>query len=114
MSWTALAPAAPEIALLALICGVLVADLFVEDGRRGVTYWLSMAALAITAVVLLATAPESRTLLFSGSYVSDGLSQVMKLASVALVALSFVYARGYLAQNGLHKGEFYTLGMFGL
>src|SRR5690606_22793882 len=114
MSWTDLAPAAPEIVLLTLICGVLIADLFVDDARRGVTYWLAMASLAITAIVLFATAPESRTLLFGGSYVSDGLSQVLKLASVILVGLSFVYARGYLAQNGLHKGEFYTLGMFGL
>src|SRR5690606_28371782 len=114
MSWTELAPAAPEMALLALICGVLVVDLFIEDARRGITYWLSMGSLAITAIVLLATAPDSRTLIFDGSYVSDGLSLVLKLSSVILVGLSFVYARGYLAQNGLHKGEFYTLGLFGL
>jgi NADH-quinone oxidoreductase subunit N len=114
MSWTDLAPAAPEITLLALICGVLIADLFVRDEQRNVTFALSMAALVITAIALVATAPDSRTLLFDNSYVSDGLSQVLKLASVVLVGLSFVYARGYLAQNGLHKGEFYTLGMFGL
>ncbi len=30
------------------------------------------------------------------------------------MGLSFVYARHYLAQNGLLKGEFFTLGLFGL
>ena len=58
MSWTELAPAAPEMALLALICGVLVVDLFIEDARRGITYWLSMGSLAITAIVLHANAPD--------------------------------------------------------
>jgi NADH-quinone oxidoreductase subunit N len=114
MSWTDLMPAAPEITLLTLICALLVADLFVEDERRAITYWLAIASLAVTAAVIVATAPESRTLLFGGTYISDSLSQVLKLTSVVLVALSFVYARGYLTQNGLLKGEFYTLGMFGL
>lgn len=114
MTWTDLMPAAPEIVLLTLLCGVIVADLFVGDERRAITYWLSIGALVLTAIALVATAPESRTLLFGGSYVSDGLSQVLKLSSVILVAVSFAYARGYLVQNGLQRGEFYTLGMFGL
>ncbi|HZD52087.1 MAG TPA: NADH-quinone oxidoreductase subunit NuoN [Woeseiaceae bacterium] len=114
MSWTDLMPAAPEAVLLALICAVLVADLFVDDARRAITYWLSIGALAVTAIVLIATAPDARTLLFGNTYVSDALSQVLKLASVILVAATFTYARSYLTQNGLLKGEFYTLGMFGL
>lgn len=114
MTWTDLMPAAPEAVLLVLICGVLIADLFVRDEHRAVTYWISIGALVVTGLVLAATAPESRTVLFGGSYVSDALSQVLKLASVGLVALSFVYARGYLARNALLKGEFFTLGMFGL
>ncbi|HEX2139030.1 MAG TPA: NADH-quinone oxidoreductase subunit NuoN [Woeseiaceae bacterium] len=114
MNWTDIMPATPEIALLSLICGVLVADLFVDENRRVVTYWLSLASLAIVGVLLVATAPESPTLVFAGSYVSDSLSQLLKLASVILVGLSFVYARHYLTENGLLKGEFFTLGMFGL
>ena len=106
--------AAPEITLLTLICIVLVADLFVKDEQRVATFWLSIAALAVTAWALLATAPQSQVLLFDGSYVSDGLSQVLKLAAVGMVALGFLYARDYLMQNDLLKGEFYLLGLFGL
>ncbi|MCH8335973.1 MAG: NADH-quinone oxidoreductase subunit NuoN [Proteobacteria bacterium] len=106
--------AAPEITLLTLICIVLIADLFVNDEQRIVTFWLSIAALAVTAWALIATAPQSAAIIFDGSYVSDALSQVLKLAAVGVVAVGFLYARDYLQQNDLLKGEFFLLGLFGL
>jgi len=106
--------AAPEMTLLGLICVVLVADLFVDDDHRILTFWMTMASLGVTLWVLLATAPEARTVLFSGSYVSDPLSQVLKIAVTGFVAVSFLYARDYLQANDLHRGEYYVLGLFGL
>ncbi len=114
MNLPELISAAPEMTLLGLICGVLIADLFVDDENRVRTFWLSMLALFITAAVLYATAPVSRVVLFDGSYVSDPLSQILKLGIVLFVAVSFFYARDYLRANDLHKGEFYLLGLFGL
>ena len=114
MNYTDLIAAAPEMTLLGLICVVLVADLFVEDENRIVTFWLTIISLAVTAIVLHSTAPEGRTVIFDGSYVSDQLSQVLKLGSVLFVAAAFFYARDYLRANDLHKGEFYLLGLFGL
>jgi NADH-quinone oxidoreductase subunit N len=106
--------AAPEMTLLGLICVVMIADLFIENENRIITFWLSMASLLVTGVVLYATAPEARTVVFYGAYVSDPLSQVLKLGAVALVGVSFLYARDYLRANDLHKGEYYLLGLFGL
>ena len=100
--------------LLGLICAVLIADLFVDDEHRVVTFWLTMLSLLVTGAVLVATAPEARTVVFSGSYVSDPFSQILKLGIVLFVALSLFYARDYLRANDLHKGEFYLLGLFGL
>jgi len=100
--------------LLGLICVVLLADLFVDDEHRMYTFWLSVISLLVTAGVLYATAPDARIVLFYGSYVSDPLSQVLKLGTVIFVAVSFFYARDYLRANHLHKGEFYLLGLFGL
>jgi NADH-quinone oxidoreductase subunit N len=108
------AAAAPEMTLLGLICFVLVADLFVDNERRVLTFWMSLASIGVTMWVLMGTVPEARTVVFSGSYVSDPLSQVLKLALCGFVALAFIYARDYLQANGLHKGEFYVLGLFGL
>ncbi len=106
--------AAPEMTLLGLLCVVMVADLFIENENRVLTYWLSMLTLAATLAVLLWSAPESRTVIFSGSYVSDSLSQILKIGAVVFVAIAFLYSRDYLRANDLHKGEFYLLGLFGL
>ena len=106
--------AAPEITLLTLICVVLITDLFLKDSQRVATVWLSIASLVITAWALLATGPQTPVIIFDGSYVNDALSQVMKLAAIGVVAVGFLYARDYLQQNDLLKGEFYLLGLFGL
>lgn len=114
MNLMAYMAAAPEMTLLGLICVVLIADLFIEDEQRNVTFWLSMVALAITAAVVFVTMPAGRAVIFDGSYVSDGLAQVLKLGSILFVGLAFLYGRDYLRVNDLHKGEYYLLGLFGL
>jgi NADH-quinone oxidoreductase subunit N len=114
MNFSDLLPAAPEMTLLGLICVVLLADLFVADEKRVITFWLTIVALFITGASLVLTAQETRTVLFDGSYVSDQLSHVLKLTAVGVVAIGFMYARDYLHQNKLFKGEYYVLGLFGL
>lgn len=106
--------AAPEIVLLGLICAVLIADLFVDDERRVRTFWMSIAALGITLWALLATYSGARVVVFDGAYVSDALSQILKVSATGLVAIAFLYARDYLRANELHRGEYYILGLFGL
>lgn len=114
MDMTTYISAAPEMTLLGLICVVLVADLFVDDEHRVATFWAALAALGVTLWTLLATVPDSRVLVFDNAYVSDALSQVLKVTAVGFVALAFLYSRDYLRANDLHKGEFYVLGLLGL
>ena len=106
--------AAPEIILLIMLCVVLVTDLFVKDKACRVTFWATIASLFITAITIVATEQPTQAILFDGSYISDALSQVLKLAAVILVAVGFLYSRDYLRQNELMKGEYYLLGLFGL
>ncbi len=114
MNFTELLPAAPEILLLGLICVVLVADLFISDENRIITFWLSIAALFCTGWVTIATQSAAPFTMFSGSYISDSLSHVLKVTAIGIVALVFMYSRDYLRQNNLFKGEFFILGLFGL
>jgi NADH-quinone oxidoreductase subunit N len=114
MNLTDYIAAAPEMTLLGLICVVMIADLFVEDDNRIVTFWLSMLALLITAAVLYVTAGVERQVVFYGAYVADPLSYVLKMSTIGLVGIAFLYARDYLRANDLHKGEYYLLGLFGL
>lgn len=106
--------AAPEIALLGLICIVLLADLFIDDENRVRTFWLSVLSLAVLFAVIQWSAPHVRVVIFSGSYVSDPLSNILKLGAVLFVAIAFLYSRDYLRANDIHKGEFYLLGLIGL
>ena len=74
MNLTDYLAAAPEMTLLGLICVVLIADLFISNERRVLTFWISLAALAVTMYTSAATAPTGRIIVFDGSYVSDPLS----------------------------------------
>ncbi len=106
--------AAPELAMLGLICIVLLADLFIDDEHRVRTFWLSMLSLGIMLAVIHWSAPDVRNVIFSGSYVSDPLSNILKLAAVIFVGITFLYSRDYLRANEIHRGEFYVLGLIGL
>jgi NADH-quinone oxidoreductase subunit N len=105
-------PAAGEMTLLALICVVLVVDLFVDERRRWVTWLAALSTLAATAAVVAFVAPQSTQYTFSGTYVLDPLATVLKLFTLGIVALVFVYSREYLRVRGLERGEFYLLGLF--
>jgi NADH-quinone oxidoreductase subunit N len=106
------APATAEIFLLCAGCVVLLADLFLSDRNRAVTYWLSLATLLGTAVCLLLTAPEGRVVTLGGLFVADPLSQLLKLFTCGVVAVAFIYSRDYLRERELFKGEYYVLGLF--
>jgi len=105
-------PASAEIFLLCAGCVVLLADLFLPDRNRVVTYWLSLLALLGTAACLLLTAPEARVVTLGGLFVADPLSQLLKLFSCVVVAVAFIYSRDYLLERELFQGEFYVLGLF--
>src|SRR5512143_536369 len=108
------AAAAPEIFLGIAICVVLLADVFLRDDQRNATYVLSMLALIGTAAVTALYSPAGSVVTFSGSYVTDPASSVLKMFSYITVGVTFLYSREYLQNNGLLKGEFFVLGLFGL
>jgi NADH-quinone oxidoreductase subunit N len=106
--------AAPEIFLVAAICAVLLADVFLRDDQRNVTYVLSMLALIGTAGTTAYYGVNAEVIAFSGSFVTDPASVVLKMMAYIIVGVTFLYSREYLQTNGLLKGEFFLLGLFGL
>ena len=106
------APALPEIALAIGICVVLLADLFVSEQRKSITLWLALTTLTVAAWFAGGALPEGSQLTFSGSYIADGLARVLKLFTLLLVGVVFVYSFGYLKDRALLKGEYYLLGLF--
>ena len=103
-----------EILLASGICLVLVVDLFVRDRARDITYLLSILVLIVIAAGSSAIGVEGREETFSGSFVVDPLSRLLKLVSLGVVAVVFLYSRKYLREQALYKGEFYVLCLFAL
>jgi NADH-quinone oxidoreductase subunit N len=108
------AAALPEIFLGLAICVVLLADVFLRDDQRNVTYVLAMLALIGTAAVTAFLGADGPIVTFYGAYVTDPASHVLKLFACVALGITFLYSREYLAENGLLKGEFFVLGLFGL
>ncbi|MBT3062686.1 MAG: NADH:ubiquinone oxidoreductase subunit N, partial [Candidatus Thiodiazotropha sp. (ex Lucina pensylvanica)] len=109
---TQLIPVLPEITLLTLACLVLVVDLFIRESQRIVSYGITQVGLILTAAVTLAVSQPDAQILFDGSYIRDPMSDLLKLGILVVSFLSFLYAKDYLRDRGLFKGEFYTLGLF--
>jgi len=105
-------PAMAEIVLATGICIVLLADLFISEQRKGFTLLLALATLTATAWFAGESGLGGDTLTFSGSYVADSLARVLKLMTLVIVAVVFVYSHAYLKDRDLLKGEYYLLGLF--
>ena len=102
-----------EIVLATGICVVLLADLFISEQRKGITLLLSLGTLTLTAWFVGGAGVDSSVVLtFDGSYIADSLARVLKLFTLLVVAVVFVYSQGYLRERALLKGEYYLLGLF--
>nr|MBF0685719.1 NADH:ubiquinone oxidoreductase subunit N [Pseudomonas sp.] len=88
--------ATPEILLLVLACGILVVDAFSKGSRRGFTYVLTQATLALLVVVsAMQWANGTVGVTFNGLYVADGMSHLLKIFSYIAGMITLVYGRGY-------------------
>jgi NADH-quinone oxidoreductase subunit N len=105
-------PAAAEIAVLSMVCVILVADLFLSDRRRWITYALCLATLAVAAGLTAFVVPDGRILTFGDTFVSDPLARALKLFTYAVVATVFLYSKDYLRARNLFRGEYYVLALF--
>ncbi|MFC3179290.1 NADH-quinone oxidoreductase subunit NuoN [Undibacterium amnicola] len=108
----------PEVFLLLSICAILLIDMFLPDDKRNVTYALSLVALGVCGVLTMnATAPSS-VYLSNNMFVSDAMSNLLKMFSYIAVGVTFIYGRQYATDramtNGLLGGEYYVLALFAL
>jgi len=107
-----LIPVLPEIFLLAMASLVLVIDLFLRPSQRIATFWLTQFTLLTTAAIAALVGGGPEQVVFDGSVVRDGMTDLLRVAICLISAGAFVYAKGYLADRGLLKGEFFVLGLF--
>ena len=87
-------------------------DLFLSDQRRGLTHFLALFILAAAAVLTARDMALEPVYGFANLFVRDTASDVLKIGVYLVAGASFVYAKPYLQDRGLFKGEFYVLGLF--
>jgi NADH-quinone oxidoreductase subunit N len=105
----------PEIFILGATCALLLLDLFLSDARRGLVHLLAILILLATGVLLFrAGAADAVTegIAFGGMFLRDGVADTLKLFILVVTGAAFVYAKPYLIERDLFKGEFYTLCLF--
>ncbi len=114
-----LIPAYPEIFLAIAALAILLVDMFLSDAKRNVTYLLSIAALVVCAVLTIVDFNTGTTnYTFYNMFVSDPMSNILKLFAYIAVGLTLIYSRQYVTARGMlggHLGgEFYVLALFTL
>lgn len=114
-----LAPLYPEIFLVVATSFILLLDMFLSDARRNLTYLLSLASLAVCAALTLVDFNNGQTTYtFYNMFVSDPMSNLLKLFSYLAVGLTLIYSRQYTTDRQMLTvttgGEFYVLALFSL
>lgn len=105
----------PEIFVLTMACVVLLADLFVGKKAPRLAYILTLITLAgsfFLSFALLRAAGGEASATFGNMFVHDAFGDLLKLALYLAVAAVVIYSRGYLADRGQERGEYYLLVLF--
>ncbi|KQQ31841.1 NADH:ubiquinone oxidoreductase subunit N [Duganella sp. Leaf126] len=112
-----IAPAYAEVTLIVGASLLLLIDMYLSDAKRSITYLLSLVLLAVCAAISFGDfMAGTTTYTFNGMYVSDPMSNLLKLFTYLSVALTLIYSRQYTTQRGMMTGnlggEFYVLALF--
>jgi NADH-quinone oxidoreductase subunit N len=107
-------PALPEIFLLGMICITLLADLFISQKEKKLTYQLSQIALAGTAILIAPLFKIPTTLIFDGSFIADKISTLLQLVILVLSLFVFIYSRDYVRERNFAQSEYYILSLFSI
>jgi NADH-quinone oxidoreductase subunit N len=105
-------PAYPEIFLLVMVCVVMLTDLIVGERRRYLAFFLAQLTLIGCAILTLTTFSSEANLTFSGMFIDDAMSDILKLMVYVTVAAVLIYSRIYIAVRGMFRGEFFSLALF--
>jgi NADH-quinone oxidoreductase subunit N len=112
-----MAPLHAEIFLVIASCAILLIDMFLKDGKRNITYILSLLTLVGCAVITYGDYSAGHTTYtFYNMYVSDPMAHLLKLFTYLAVGVTLIYSRQYTGERGMMSGnmggEFYVLALF--
>ncbi len=112
-----MAPLSAEIFLVVASCAILLIDMFLKEGKRNITYVLSLLTLVGCAVITWSDFNAgTTTYTFFNMFVSDPMANLLKLFTYLAVGITLVYSRQYSGDRGMMSGnmggEIYVLALF--
>ena len=103
----------PLTVLTVWACVLLLLDLFIPKGRKGITASLAAFGLAVTLVITV-TQIGSEGIGFNGMVTLDGFSTFTNVLILVSGLLGIALAYGYIKRMGIDRGEYYTLMLFSI
>jgi NADH-quinone oxidoreductase subunit N len=107
-----LSPVYAEIFLLVMVSVILIADLFMVNNTKTLTYLLVQFTLLGCSLITVSTHQDGIVHMFNHMFVDDLMADVLKLLTYLSVSMMLVYSRSYLMARGLFTGEFLALVLF--
>ncbi|NVJ66931.1 MAG: NADH-quinone oxidoreductase subunit NuoN [Gammaproteobacteria bacterium] len=105
-------PLLPELFLLTAASTLLIIDVFSVDIDRKLSYNLAQFILLVTGIIILFQFPSSQDFLYHRHFIHDPLSATLKISVVVLTAVALMFARPYILQRRILRGEYYLLHLF--
>src|SRR5690349_7352695 len=101
----------PEIIVTLLAIVVVLGDLFLPKGRKGVLTWVSAVGyfLALAACFLYFVNPDMPLTSFSGMIVLDKLGLWFRVLALLSALIGVVFAANYIEEKGMPLGDFYAV-----
>ena len=101
----------PYMILTVWACVLLLVDLFIPKGRKGLTALFAALGLAVTLGFTLSQIGDEGVG-FNNMVVLDGFSTFVNALLLVSGLLGVALAYGYVKRMGLERGEYYTLLLF--
>ena len=102
----------PEITVLCMAMAILILDLFLNKNNRMIIYGLAQITLFSAAYLVWGSHTLSVEYAYSGMFVDDPLSDVLKLGTLIGSSIMLVYTRHYMLVRQMFSGEYYALLLF--
>ena len=93
--------ALPEMVMLAMVSIILIVDLFLSQKTRGTTYILTQATLIGLIALTIATFAQKPTIAFNGTFVRDGMGDLLKIFIYIITFAVFLYSKNYLKSRDI-------------
>jgi NADH-quinone oxidoreductase subunit N len=98
--------ALPEVVLAIFAAALLMVGVFAKSEPYKLIQWLSIAALAIVAGLVVTSTGAGRVTAFAGSFVVDDFARVMKLLALFGAGVAILLSGKFLQRVGMARFEY--------